>query len=259
MLIDIWQRSIRNYLGVNDVSSGTTSAAPLIRRALAASGYIIERGHWIDSAPGGGVYCRRCGVFVKEVKHRRLKISYRDVLFSSVGESELLDKHGYDLNPHRLMHLLATMKDHCRERHLAWDGSISCHHPVGQLHCLFCGKKWPWNNRHNMKQQPCSSSSRQRSNTLMVGFLFVCWIQIAGSLSTNLDFLVGSPLSVDDYVRKPVSPLHHPLLLHLLRRFLDPLCRVHLVILFLISVCFTLMTWADALLTGVAWHLPVFP
>ena len=165
MLIDIWQRSIRNCLGVNDVSSDTTSAAPLIRRALAASGYIIERGHWIDSAPGGGVYCRRCGVFVKEVKHRRLKISYRDVLFSSVGESELLDKPGYDLNPHRLMHLLATVKDHCREHHLAWDGSISCHHPVGQLHCLFCGKKWPWNNRHNMKQQPCSSGSRQRSNT----------------------------------------------------------------------------------------------
>ena len=117
MLIDIWQRSIRNCLGVNDVSSDTTSSAPLIRRALAASGYIIERGHWIDSAPGGGVYCRRCGVFVKEVKHRRLKISYRDCPFSSVGESELLDKPGHELNPHRLMHLFATMKDHCREHH----------------------------------------------------------------------------------------------------------------------------------------------
>ena len=88
MLIDIWQHSIRNYLGVNDASSSATSTVPVIPRALAASGYIIERGHWIDSAPGGGVYCRRCGALVK---HRRLKISYRDCPFSSVGESELLD------------------------------------------------------------------------------------------------------------------------------------------------------------------------
>ena len=84
VLVNIWQRHIRSYLGVQESSvtlpsrSPTTSAGP--------EHYILERGHWIESAPGGGVYCRRCGVFVTEIRHRRLKISYRDCPLARVPQ-----------------------------------------------------------------------------------------------------------------------------------------------------------------------------
>ena len=165
MLVTIWQENIRNYLGYNDVSAPTDTGLSQTH-ALSAQGYIIEKGHWIDSAPGGGVYCRRCGVYVKEVRHRRLKISYRQCPFAHVPESELLDKPGFDTNPHRMASLFATLDPIAAGHDLCWDGSVACKPPVGQVRCLRCKKNWPWNNRHNLTRQPCrAGDSSERAPT----------------------------------------------------------------------------------------------
>ena len=72
MLVSIWQENIWNYLGFNDVAAPSSETNLSQTAALAAKGYILENGHWTDSAVGG-VFCRLCGVSVKEVKHWRLK------------------------------------------------------------------------------------------------------------------------------------------------------------------------------------------
>ena len=165
MLVNIWQENIRNYLGYNDIATPNAETSISCTHALAARGYILENGHWIDSAHGGGVYCRRCGVFVREVKHRRLKISYRRCPFSHVPEAELLDKPGHDGNPHRLLSLFTSMDTVSAGHDLCWDMSVSCKPPVGQVKCLLCKKLWPWNNRHNLTRQPCRASAATREQS----------------------------------------------------------------------------------------------
>lgn len=73
MLVSIWQENICNYLGFNDVAAPSSETNLSQTAALAAKGYILENGHWTDSAEGGGGFCRLCVVSVKEVKHWRLK------------------------------------------------------------------------------------------------------------------------------------------------------------------------------------------
>ena len=114
---------------------------------------MFERGHAISSAVGGGVFCRKCGVFVRESKHRRLKISYRHCTQANLPREEWLNAPAFKHNPARLAELLLVLHNRSNGHDLAWN--CNTHPTDGIVRCLKCQKTWPWNNRHNLCHRPC--------------------------------------------------------------------------------------------------------
>ena len=97
---------------------------------------IHENGHYIVSMLGGGVWCRKCGVFVREPKHRRLKISYRRCTQIDLDRQYWLSSPSFQQNPHRALDLYRTMLEISNGHDLAWNASMSRTVPFGQLRCL---------------------------------------------------------------------------------------------------------------------------
>ena len=169
-LVDIWQSHIRQYLtgdflcpddGARPADSGSRDSA---QRTIADG--IHENGHFIKGAPNGGIFCVKCGKFVTEVRHRRLKISRTKCKQANLPQRQWLTDPNYTSNPHRLLALFQSMRPHAGQHRLAWDGSVSRSAPHGIVKCLQCDKQWPWNNRHNMKRTPqCSQRKRRRVRT----------------------------------------------------------------------------------------------
>ena len=157
-LVNIWQDHIRSYLmgdsasTPSDSSPGPSPAAPA---SHSVSDGLHENGHLIVSVPNGGIYCRKCSKYVREVKHRRLKISKVKCEQASLDPSKWLSKPGYATNPRRLLRLFTDMTKFCKEHELIWNGLVNQKDPVGCIRCLRCQKSWPWNNRRNMKRADC--------------------------------------------------------------------------------------------------------
>ena len=106
-LVDIWQDFIRAYLtgeipGADDSSPHTRDAASLNHDVSDGSN---ENWHFIAGAPEGGVYCRKSGKFVREIRHRRLKISKKPCSQADLPETHWLTTPCYTSNPRRLLGL----------------------------------------------------------------------------------------------------------------------------------------------------------
>jgi exonuclease III len=125
------------------------------------TGAYMENGHVIVGAPGGGVFCRKCGVYVREVMHRRLKISYRKCEQAGLKEADWLDRPGYADNPRRLADLFKATDEWANGHDLAWDGSVARVPPHGRVRCLKCSREWKWKDRHNMKSSPPNGCAAQ--------------------------------------------------------------------------------------------------
>ncbi len=170
VLIQIWQQQIRTYL-TGDIPSGqqtdqnpVASFPPQIENGQATG--IEEKGHYILSLEGGGVWCCKCGVFVRLAKHRRLKISNKICPQRSLDRTLWLRKPCYYDNPHRLMDLYKTYWDATGEHDLAWDGSANrSSGETGFLLCLKCGIRFAWKSRYNVKKQPCKHPKAPRNST----------------------------------------------------------------------------------------------
>ena len=170
-LVTIWQTQIRSYL-YGDADLGQHVSAPAADVPATVSidsgdNAIHENGHYIVSMLGGGVWCRKCGVFVREPKHRRLKISYRRCTQIDLDRQYWLSSPSFQQNPHRALDLYRTMLEISNGHDLAWNASMSRTVPFGQLRCLRCGVTHKWASRHNVKyHQSCRSrGSSQRSLT----------------------------------------------------------------------------------------------
>ena len=48
---------------------------------------------------------------------------------------------------------------------LAWNASIARISPHGELRCLRCARVFRWDNRHNVKRQPCQGAKKRRDPT----------------------------------------------------------------------------------------------
>ena len=48
---------------------------------------------------------------------------------------------------------------------LAWNVSIARISPHGELRCLRCARVFRWDNRHNVKHQPCQGAKKRRDRT----------------------------------------------------------------------------------------------
>ena len=173
-LVSIWRTQIRSYLyGVVGPGQHVATPADDVPAAVSAGSgdnAIHENGHiisYIVSMIGGGVWCRKCGVFVREPKHRRLKISYRRCTQIDLDRQCWLSSPSFQQNPHRALDLYRTMLKISNGHDLARNASMSRTVPFGQLRCLRCGATHNWASRHKVKyHQSCRSrGSSQRSST----------------------------------------------------------------------------------------------
>ena len=190
--MDIWQDFIRAYL-TGDFSGNDDSGAlpPGNPSQCAATSDpagqtvddgIHENGHFVSGAPGGGIFCRNCGKFVMEIRHRRLKISKKKCTQADLPQSHWLATPCYSSNPRRLLGLFLDMQQFAGNHELAWNGSVSRQRDKpGHIACLRCGKSWPWDNRHNMKLALCSERNSQE--------LTAGWISMQHALA-NTDEVV---------------------------------------------------------------------
>ena len=151
VLVDIWRAHIKKYL-YNDLgpdppqpNPATSSSVPAVASAGVASDAgassscpsgITENGHFISGAVGGGVFCRKCGKFVREPAHRRLKISYKKCEQSELPQHFWTDVPNYDHNPHRLLGIFTTFLNSSNGHDLCWNGLIS--RPGGRISCFTC-------------------------------------------------------------------------------------------------------------------------
>ena len=179
ILVAIWRSHIRSYLGHDtpECNPNTAVAAPSAAhcgtQTAPVAGVpsssssdprgVYENGHAIFPAVGGGVFCRKCGKFVTEIRHRLLKISCRKCELADLPSDQWLDTPGYSDNPHRLLQLFELVDSYCGQHDLFWDGSVSRKPPHGQLSCRFCQKSWNWVDRYNMRRSPCSVDKRAQS------------------------------------------------------------------------------------------------
>ena len=162
-LVDIWQDFIRAYLtgdlpGADDTDgphpTNTSSSARDV------SDGIHENGHFITSAPDGGIFCRKCGKFVREIRHRRLKISKKKCTQADLPETHWLSTPCFTSNPRRLLGLFLDMQQYAARHDLIWNGSVSRQREnPGRIKCRLCGKSWPWDNRHNMQRALCADNT----------------------------------------------------------------------------------------------------
>ena len=164
-IIHIWQDTIRMYLqGEQPLDSSidpTSSSSQTPSHNRSVSEGLHENGHYIVGIPGGdGIYCRKCGKHVTEVRHRRLKISKTKCTQANLPETQWLDRPGFSDNPRRLLGLFTDMAQFCHNHKLAWNGTVNRKGPstVGRIQCLKCCKSWPWDNRHNMQRADCPTT-----------------------------------------------------------------------------------------------------
>ena len=166
-LVNIWQASIKTYL-YGDLGPGAREPAEVTSQPAAAptgENAILENGHYIIAMMGGGVWCRKCGTFVREPKHRRLKISYRQCPQKDLDRVYWLSTPSFQNNPHRALDLYKTILDVANGHDLAWNASIARASPHGELRCLRCARVFRWDNRHNVKRQPCQGAKKRRDST----------------------------------------------------------------------------------------------
>ena len=173
-LVNIWQCHIKSYLygdiGPGAHSAGSVASAVPIPASLVVEDAILENGHHIVAMQGGGVWCRKCGIYVRETKHRRLKISYRRCTQAQLEQRYWLVTPSFRHNPHRLLDLFNGVVKMANGHHVAWNCSVSRSSPYGLIRCLLCGKEFRWDNRHNIKNhQSCRSSSDFHSGEMDFG------------------------------------------------------------------------------------------
>ena len=163
ILVQIWRTNMRKYLYQDDDHApsqgppgGTLRAAHYDTSGGGTPTGIEENGHFITAAVGGGVFCRKCGKFVKEIKHRRLKISYRKCEQAQLAQRYWTETPNYEHNPHRLLELFRKFITVANGHDLAWNCSVQ--RPGGRIQCLCCNTTFAWSSRHNIGRQPCRQS-----------------------------------------------------------------------------------------------------
>ena len=77
-----------------------------------------------------------CGKYVKEIKHRRLKISYRKCEQAKLAQTYWTMTPNYEHNPYRLLELFRKFLTVANGHDLAWNCSVPP--PGGGIQCLCC-------------------------------------------------------------------------------------------------------------------------
>ena len=122
--------------------------------------------------------CQKCGKYVQNLGHIKLKITKKPCEFAHVQPQDYITEPGQAKNPHRLdcaFQELNQTYNHCNHD-LVWNYKIGKKPgpEEGLLSCKACGRTWTWKDRaNNLSRTICSKKpdccQRQRSLSISRG------------------------------------------------------------------------------------------
>ena len=169
-LVNIWQKHILDW---SETEEPATFAPPVTDNAESNLRQPVERnGHIIKPIPNAeGVFCVRCGMQTKLVKHLRLKISRKKCTQANVSSDKWLSRPGHLTSKNRLDDAERQLNEQFnRGRHtLTWNRLLgkdpNSPDKLGRLWCSRCKRSWLWANRQNNLPRTKCDTSRQREPT----------------------------------------------------------------------------------------------
>ena len=177
VLIRIWQRQIQDWYDTTEdfpdvpqnPSSSQTENHPSQGNeettqpsGTQSSQPAIKRGHVLRLIPSGGVFCCRCGMQTKNMKHQRLKILSKKCKFPDLEPSQWLKPPGFHQSINRIQEAEATLnhKYNPGKHQLIWNRALGKDKKKpddGKIWCQACGRSWPWAYRMtNLNKTVCS-------------------------------------------------------------------------------------------------------
>lgn len=166
VLIQIWQQHIRRFYS-EDLNEDPPSKPP----EASPDDNILRNsnGHALALKDNGGMWCRKCGKHVSNLKHIRLKITKSKCLFEHKTPAEYLSQPGLMTSEHRLdlaFEELVT-KYNAGGHVLSWNRKLGKKDGpnLGIIKCSQCGREWKWKDRcNNLKRTKCIPSAPSTSH-----------------------------------------------------------------------------------------------
>ena len=116
----------------------------------------------IQARPDGGLFCVKCGKQTQYTKHLRAKILNKVCRNKDLPQARWLTAPGRMQATSRLDDLQANLQDvlNTGHRQIVWNrkNGKNADNPAtyGLIHCLACGRSWPWKHRHaNFSKTTC--------------------------------------------------------------------------------------------------------
>lgn len=143
-LVDVWQKHIQEWRKIHDDKTPGKATPDQWQR----------NGHVIESRRNGqvGVWCRKCGKYVKRTWHAPLKILSKPCAQAHLTEDQYLEEEGAFTADARLDDLWRQCLTvfNKGEYKLWWNRKRSYHKNTteeGWLYCYDCKRWWRWNER----------------------------------------------------------------------------------------------------------------
>ena len=167
VLIQIWQQHIQRFYS-EDLNEDPPSKPP----EASPDDNILRNsnGHALALKDNGGMWCRKCGKHVSNLKHIRLKITKSKCLFEHKTPAEYLSQPGLMTSEHRLdlaFEELVT-KYNAGGHVLSWNRKLGKQDGpnLGIIKCSQCGREWKWKDRcNNLKRTKCIPSAPSTSHS----------------------------------------------------------------------------------------------
>ena len=166
ILAQIWQQHIRRFYS-EDLNEDPPSKPP----EASPDDNILRNsnGHALALKDNGGMWCRKCGKHVSNLKHIRLKITKSKCLFEHKTPAEYLSQPGLMTSEHRLdLAFEELLTKYSAGGHvLSWNRKLGKKDGpnLGIIKCSQCGREWKWKDRcNNLKRTKCIPSAPSTSH-----------------------------------------------------------------------------------------------
>ena len=165
-LVSVWQSHIKDWTSSPDVA--IVQPEPRFSEVPAPSSHpVARRGHILRPTVSGGMYCAKCGLRTKFMKHIRLTILRKPCRNADLEEDQWLTQPGCMSGDSRLNDSLSHLRGSLNNggHVLTWNRLVGKdpqdRTSYGEIYCFRCKRLWPWKFRH----RPVFRNSTRYLNT----------------------------------------------------------------------------------------------
>jgi exonuclease III len=160
MLVDVWRLHIQKWetnMAVYKSIADGSSAGAGADRAEADNGHVLEA-----RRAARGVWCRKCGLYVEDLNHVRLKITSKPCTQAGLPQDRWLTSEGFFNSTARLADVGRYVDDNYNTagHRMLWNrrlGKDIGSQNEGWLHCVVCRRWWRWKDRtQNLPRSICA-------------------------------------------------------------------------------------------------------
>ena len=152
-LVSVWQSHIEDWTSSPDIA--IVQPEPSVSEVPAPSPHpVARRGHILRPTSSGGMFCAKCGLQTKFIKHIRLKKLSKPCRNADLAEDQWLTQPGRMSGESRLNDLLAHLRGSLNNggHILTWNRLVGKdpqdRNNYGEFDCFRCKRLWPWKVRH---------------------------------------------------------------------------------------------------------------